>query len=147
MLYFVSFLVCFIFIVFLVSRGCYCPLPLPKRGAVVWATVCNFGFPGHTRFLVSLCDSAGRSELTLLENVIGNKIIHVHAAHIVFYYTTTRVNVFVLVKFALRNALKTQLIRTVISTGIPNSQSKLVIDNALNYNVAHLPVYQSIKLI
>ena len=41
-------------------------------------------------------------------------------------YTTARV--FVLVKFAL----KTQVMRTVFSTRIPNSQSLLVTDNALN---------------
>ena len=45
------------------------------------------------------------------------------------------------------NAVKKQVIRTVFSTRIPNSQSPLVIDNALNCSETHLPVYQSIQLV
>ena len=51
--------------------------------------------------------------------------------------------VFVLIEFAL----KTQVIRTLFSTRIPNSQSPLVIDNALNCSERPLPVHQSIQLI
>ena len=57
--------------------------------------------------------------------------------------TYTTACLFVLFKFAL----KTQVIRTVFSTRIPNSQSPLVTDNALNCSETHLPVYQSIQLI
>ena len=47
----------------------------------------------------------------------------------------------------VENAEKPQVMRTVFSTRIPNSQSPLFIDNALNCNETHLPVYQSIQLI
>ena len=47
----------------------------------------------------------------------------------------------------IENSLKMQVIRTVLSTRIPNSQTPLVTDNALNRSVTHLPVYQLIQLI
>ena len=47
----------------------------------------------------------------------------------------------------VENALKTQVIRTVFSTRIPNSQSPLVIDNVLSCSETHLPVHQSIQMI
>ena len=47
----------------------------------------------------------------------------------------------------VENAVKKQVSRTVFSTRIPNSQSPLVTDNALNCSETHLPVYQSIQLV
>ena len=43
--------------------------------------------------------------------------------------------------------VETQVIRTVFSTRIPNSQSPLITDNALKCSETHSPVYQSIQLI
>ena len=43
--------------------------------------------------------------------------------------------------------VKTQVLRTVFSTRIPNNQSSMVTDNALNCSVTHLPVFQWIQLI
>ena len=46
------------FIVFLMSCGCYCSLPIP-RGAVGWSAVCDCGtvaFPGHTHILFGICE-------------------------------------------------------------------------------------------
>ena len=50
-------------------------------------------------------------------------------------------------RIRVENALKTRVIRTVFLTRIPNSQSPLIIDNALNCSKTHLPVHQPIQLI
>ena len=47
----------------------------------------------------------------------------------------------------VENAVKSQVICTEFSTQIPNSQSLLVTNNALNCSETHLPVYQSRQLI
>ena len=76
-----------------------------------------------------------------LKNARQHQRIWIHYAAV---YNTTCVYTS---QIRVGSALIMEVISTAFSTRIPNSQSKLVTDNALKCILTHLPVYRSIQLI